>query len=328
MRHLFNGPVGTTRALQRMLCALWLCASAAAAAEGEAPEPAVAFSLECLQPLKQREKGAALAGCSRFLALPPWAAKAHSALSSVHALSPRPNPPESARHAAEAARLGDATAKFFLAHHLLSGEAGLRPDLGKARALLGEAQAQGVEVAGRFAALVDASVKCRTESGFRLLGNAYFCMFRPEVQALLKASGMQVRSESTAGAPDSYRPGALVESASVFEVHYDRDPEEALLRPALMLYRFGTNTDKQVLDRISVSLASKYGRPTAGTVPTPPGARTQWRSADGIDIVFARDAVTELRYEHPARHKAMVENQRLARQRQMEQQTLRELRAM
>lgn len=282
-------------------------AGKAVASAASAAPPAVdqkAFETQCIELLRGSQLRRAVEHCGRFTQVPELAGKAHAALAALYATRSFYDRKASVFHAQQSAEAGDERGKFMAALHMLSGHSEQPFDLDQVRAWLKEAAAGRVPHASTILARLKDSEACRSAAdAFQLFGSPVFCLFRPELAALMEEHGMDFDGFEAGAWTDRWTPGEVLAGADHAQAEYDRDPRDELLRLARFGYRFDKAAAAPRLPVLSDALVGKYGRPAAGTLPLPPGAMALWRTAGGVEIRLqhAADGSVSIDYTQPER---------------------------
>lgn len=289
-------------------------ASAASTASAPAPVDAAqreAFAARCVQPLRERDYAAALRQCASYLDHPGLGGAAHAAMAAAYSAPGRVDLQASARHAEAAAALGDARGKFMAAVHMLAGQTTQPFALDQVHTWLTDAASASVPHAAQLLSRVQESVSCRSAPAFTLLDAPVFCLFRGELQQRLRERGM-TPADLTADAAwsDLWQPGGALAGASVAQVDYDREPEDELLRPARLVYRFEPAVAAQRLPQLLQALQRKYGAPHGGRLSAAPGASARWELAGGVELRLstAADGRLDIEYRHAQRWAARLQH--------------------
>lgn len=313
-------PASGPTAVRTVALALDAPAPAASAIppQGTAPaasaEERAAFQRECVEPLREQRYKQAVRQCAHHAGQPALAGAAHAALAAAYSAPGHTDLRASARHAERAAAAGDARGKFMAALHLLAGRSEQPFDLGLAEAWLGQAASQRVPHAARLQARVAEARTCRRAESFKLLDAPVFCLFRPEMEQVLRDHGMSSLDPIEADLEQTWtarwQPGGALAGASLAQADYDRDPADELLRLARFTYRFEPPAARERAAGLAQALLRKYGPPQAGRADPAPGAQALWRLPGGIELRLLREAdgALAIEYRHAARWQARAQH--------------------
>lgn len=283
------------------------------------------FQKECLGFVQQRLYRQATIACDKFTVQADLAPRAHSTLAALYTTRAILDIPSSVRHAAMAAKSGDARGKFLLSAHMLSGQ--YRPfDERLLRQLLKESKEGGVRAAGLYLQALEDSQTCRVTTKIMPLGLPIFCMFRAELQQALRQKGFRVKDEDLRQWQDSFSPSDVLANARDAIVQFDASPSEEIHRVARLSYLIIDEQSEQRWGDLTESLSRKYGKPKVVS----PDKELAWSMGDGTWVRMVREDTWQLRvsYEHADRLKGRVEHLLAAEQTARQDRVLAEAEAL
>jgi hypothetical protein len=283
------------------------------------------FQKECLGLVQQHLYRRAAIACDKFTVQADLAPRAHSTLAALYTARAILDMPSSVRHAAKAARSGDARGKFLLAAHMLSGQ--YQPfDERLLRQLLKESKEGGVRAAGIYLQALEDSQTCRVTTKIMPLGLPIFCMFRAELQQALRQKGFRVKEEDLRQWQDSFAPSDVLANARDAVVQFDASPSEEIHRVARFSYLIIDEQSEQRWDDLTESLSRKYGKPKVVSS----GKELAWSMDDGTLVRMVREDTWQLRlsYEHADRLKGRVDHLLAAEQTARQDRVLAEAEAL